>query len=149
MPRIAFAASVKDLDARERESAAPEKERSFEVVDSASLLANVGHDTTLQADLVRMFLEDSPKVLEEIRDALARRDAVAVSRVAHRLTGELGILAARAASEAALRLETAGREADLTAAAEAFAALEGEIERLEPQLAALASGIAKVMRAGE
>ena len=143
MPRIAAPASVKDLDARQRESAAPEKEHSLEVVDSASLLANVGHDTTLQADLVRMFLEDSPKMLEEIRNALARRDAVAVSRVAHRLTGELGILAARAASEAAVRLETAGREADLTAAAEAFSALEGEIERLEPQLAALAGGVAE------
>jgi HPt (histidine-containing phosphotransfer) domain-containing protein len=112
-------------------------------VDFASLLANVGHDPTLQADLVRMFLEDSPKTLEEIRDALARRDAVAVSRVAHRLKGELGILAARGAMEAAVRLETAGRDGDLAAAAEAFAALEGEIERLEPQLAALASGIAE------
>jgi HPt (histidine-containing phosphotransfer) domain-containing protein len=143
MPRIAAPASVKDLDARPRDSAAPEKERSLEVVDFASLLANVGHDATLQADLVRMFLEDSPKTLEEIRDALARRDAVAVSRVAHRLKGELGILAARGAMEAAVRLETAGREGDLAAAAEAFAALEGEIERLEPQLAALASGIAE------
>jgi HPt (histidine-containing phosphotransfer) domain-containing protein len=148
MTRIAAPASVKDLDARQRESAAPEKERSLEVVDSASLLANVGHDATLQADLVRMFLEDSPKTLEEIRDALARRDAVAVSRVTHRLKGEVGILAARGAMEAAVRLEAAGREGDLAAAAEAFSALEGEIERLEPQLVALASGIAEVVRAG-
>jgi len=123
------------------EPAAPEKGRSLEVMNRASLLANVGHDADLQADIVKLFLEDSPKTLEEIRDALARRDALAVSRAAHRLKGELGILAARGASEAALRLETTGREGDLTAAAEAFSTLEREIERLEPQLAALANGV--------
>jgi hypothetical protein len=46
--------------------------------------------------------------------------------------------AARAASEAALRLEKMGRSGDLSAAAEALAALAQEVERLRPALTALA-----------
>jgi CheY-like chemotaxis protein len=114
-----------------------------DAVNPASLLANVGNDPTLQADLVRMFLEDCPQTLDEIRSALAHADAAGVSRVAHRLKGELGILAARGANEAAFRLEKAGREGDLATAGEAFLVLEREIERLEPQLAALANGVAQ------
>ena len=44
---------------------------------------------------------------------------------------------AHAAVEAALQLETMGREGDLTGAESACLALEGSIERLKPALAAL------------
>jgi CheY-like chemotaxis protein/HPt (histidine-containing phosphotransfer) domain-containing protein len=135
-------AAIEELMPRGGEPPVAEDDGAAEAVNPASLLANVGNDPTLQADLVRMFLEDCPQTLDEIRSALAHADAAGVSRVAHRLKGELGILAARGANEAAFRLEKAGREGDLATAGEAFLVLEREIERLEPQLAALANGVA-------
>jgi len=53
------------------------------------------------------------------------------------LKGALATLAARAAAEAARRLESVGRADDLGSAEEACAALERELQRLEPELAAV------------
>jgi hypothetical protein len=52
----------------------------------------------------------------------------------------VGNFAARPAFEAALKLEMIGREGSLAHAEEAYAALEKEIERLQPALAGLRRG---------
>jgi signal transduction histidine kinase/DNA-binding response OmpR family regulator len=117
-----------------------ERERAPEILDRALLLVHVSRDQDLLARIVRIFLEDSPKMLDEIRDAVNRRDAAALARGAHRIKGELGVLAARAAFEAALRLEKMGRQGSVDEAALALASLERELERLEPELAAATSG---------
>ena len=49
----------------------------------------------------------------------------------------LGTIGAYAAADAALRLEQIGRGADLAGVDEALAALEHEVGRLEPELAAV------------
>ena len=56
---------------------------------------------------------------------------------AHRLRAALTTVVAPDAAAAALRLEEIGREGDFRSAAEAWTRLTSELERLEPQLAAL------------
>ena len=108
-----------------------------DILDRAALLERTDHDPELLLDILNAFREDSAKLLAEIRNALARREARALARPAHTLKGALATLAARAAAEAARRLESVGRADDLGSAEEACAALERELQRLEPELAAV------------
>jgi two-component system sensor histidine kinase/response regulator len=106
------------------------------MLDEAELLARVAGDVELVQQLVDLFLADCPKLLAEVRGALARGDSTAVARAAHTLAGSAGSISAKAAFEAALELERSGRGGDLARAREACAALVREVERLRPHLAA-------------
>src|SRR5438093_760780 len=116
---------------------APPRAANGDILDRAALLERTDHDPELLLDILNTFREDSAKLLAEIRSALARREARALARPAHTLKGALATLAARAAAEAARRLESVGRADDLGSAEEACAALERELQRLEPELAAV------------
>ena len=61
--------------------------------------------------------------------------------MAHRLKGALGTLGARAATEAALKLERLGSDGNLADAPAVLGRLQKEIERLEPELTDLARGV--------
>jgi CheY-like chemotaxis protein len=106
-------------------------------LDEAEALRHTGGDPELLRELAGIFLDSCPKQLSELRDAVTRRDSPAVRREAHRLKGELRTFGARAASEAAQRLETMGRAGELDQAEEAYAALEDALTRLLPALAKL------------
>ena len=85
-------------------------------------------------DLIALFQQECPKLMEEIHQAIANGDAQRLQRAAHTLKGSIGIFAAAPAFEAAKRLESLGRGGDLSGAAAAQAALDHEIERLMPAL---------------
>ncbi|MBZ5639720.1 MAG: response regulator [Acidobacteriia bacterium] len=107
------------------------------VVDVEDVMERVRSDASLLGELVEMFREDAPRLVEELRGHLLRADAAGVERTAHKLKGALGALSAVAAREIAGRLETLGREGNVAEGTEALPALEREIERLMPALAAL------------
>ena len=108
-----------------------------DVVDRGALYERVENDTALLAELVLLFLEDCPRLMAAICEAIAREDAKALERAAHALKGTVSNFAAPRAIAAALRLERMGGEGDLGHAAEGYATLEREIERLRPLLAEL------------
>src|SRR5436309_2406508 len=108
-----------------------------DILDRAALLERTDHDPELLLDILNAFREDSAKLLAEIRNALARREARALARPADTLKGAHATLPARARAEAARRLESVGRADDLGSAEAACAALERELQRLEPELAAV------------
>lgn len=114
------------------------KQPASEIVDRATVLARVGGDVEVLREVVGLFLDNCPKLLSEIREAVARGDDKALARAAHTLKGSVSNFAAKNAFEAALKLETMGMEADLTGAEDAYAFLEAEITRLKPALAAIA-----------
>jgi len=111
---------------------------TVQVINPEEILALLGDDRALLRELVNLFLQEAPRMLARIQQALACGDSKELERAAHSLKGALGNLAAPAAYEVALRLETLGREGDLTGAEKAFATLEAEIGRLKPALATLA-----------
>jgi CheY-like chemotaxis protein/HPt (histidine-containing phosphotransfer) domain-containing protein len=107
------------------------------VLDEAAALARVGGDRHLLAEFVAIFAAECPSHLQRIREAVANRDRPALQRSAHTLKGLLGQFGARPAAAAARLLETSSLEAEPEALDQAYAALEQEVERLQPALAAL------------
>jgi PAS domain S-box-containing protein len=114
-----------------------EQASAGEVLDTAAVLARVDGDLELLQYIVELFLEELPKLMGEIRDAVARHDSEALERAAHTLKGSVGNFHANAVVGAAQHLETIAREGDLRGAREALAVLEREAERLKPALITL------------
>ncbi len=108
-----------------------------EIFDQAAALAQVDGDSELLQELVTLFLDDYPRLLGEITEAIARGEGQALARTARSLKGAVGALAAQGAFAAALTLEQIGKAGDLTQAAEAYASLEKELAALSSALAAL------------
>jgi PAS domain S-box-containing protein len=114
-----------------------EQTSAGEMLDTAAVLARVDGDLELLQYIVELFLEELPKLMGEIRDAVARHDSEALERAAHTLKGSVGNFHANAVVGAAQHLETIAREGDLSGAREALAVLEHETERLKPALITL------------
>jgi signal transduction histidine kinase/DNA-binding response OmpR family regulator/HPt (histidine-containing phosphotransfer) domain-containing protein len=96
----------------------------------AEALERLGGDEDLLRELCQIFLEESPKLLQKLRQAIADTDAEAVMRAAHSLKGELGYLGAPGAAQAARELEDMGHEKNLSRAPELFTLLERELAGL-------------------
>jgi HPt (histidine-containing phosphotransfer) domain-containing protein len=75
-------------------------------------------------------LGDVPSQLEKIRQAVEQHEAKSLHAAAHALKGAAGCLGGDQVASAARRLEAIGERADFSEAAEAFATLEREIQRL-------------------
>jgi two-component system sensor histidine kinase/response regulator len=122
-------------------SAPPPKAKSAAEVASwnrAEALDRIGGDEELLQDLCQIFLEESPKLLQKLRQAVAAGDCDGVMRAAHSLKGESSYLGAGGTSQAARRLEEMGRSRDLSHASDTVAALEREMTTLHSQLRPLA-----------
>jgi len=91
-------------------------------------------DHDLLRQVVELFLEDAPKKVSLIRQAIVNHDSRGLERAAHTLKGSLGTFRAELAIEAAQKLETMGRSGDLSTAREACQTLERRLERLLPIL---------------
>ena len=102
---------------------------------SETLLARVGGSHEMLEEIIGLFLEDSPKLIEEIRQALSDGDVNGAYRGAHTLKGSVGNFDAHEAVALAQRLEARAREGDFEAAKSAFAALEREMTDLHARLA--------------
>ena len=98
--------------------------------DKAEALDRLGGDEDLLRELCQIFLEESPKLMQKLRRAIADADAETAMRAAHSLKGELGYLGAAGASQAARALEDMGHENNLFQATETFALLEREMASL-------------------
>lgn len=96
----------------------------------AEALRRLGGDEDLLRELCQIYLEESPKLLEKLREAIAHADPQAVMRAAHSLKGELGYLGADGPLQAARELEDMGHGRDLSRAQETFVFLEGELATL-------------------
>ncbi len=87
-------------------------------------------DEDLLRKLCQIFLEESPKLLEKLRQAVRDADPEAVMRAAHSLKGELSYLGAGGASDAASQMEHLGHEKDLSRAPAVLQLLERELADL-------------------
>jgi CheY-like chemotaxis protein/HPt (histidine-containing phosphotransfer) domain-containing protein len=125
------------LDVPNIPSHAPAEKSPAEILDEALLVSRVEGDPELLTDIVGLFLDEYPRLVDEIRMALDKRDAKTVQRGAHSLKGSASNLAARMASEAALKLERLAQAGDLVHADRLLHELESELERLKPALLAV------------
>jgi HPt (histidine-containing phosphotransfer) domain-containing protein len=107
--------------------------------DEAALRERVEGDMELLREIIELFLEDGPRLIAEVRAAVAAGDAVALKRAAHTLKGAASNFGAGAVVAAALELETMGRTGDLSGAAPVRDRLEAALCALDAALAALAA----------
>jgi PAS domain S-box-containing protein len=96
----------------------------------ALALQQLGGDETLLAEVVGLFLLDSPRLLSEIRSGLAEGNATRLRRGAHALKGTLGYLGATEVAALAQRLEALGATGDLGAAPAVLRTLEQQMDGL-------------------
>jgi two-component system sensor histidine kinase/response regulator len=108
----------------------PGSPQSDNVIDLQSLFDGVGGNRDLLVSMLDIFKEDCPKLLDEIRDSVAQRDAAVLQSAAHSLKSMLGGLGAKTAFEVALKMENLGRGADTFDWEEGLRMLEQETERV-------------------
>ena len=94
------------------------------------LLARVGGSQEVLYEVIGLFLEDCPKLLTTIGDAIAKGDSDAVYRAAHTLKGSAGNFDAHYAVLLLQRLEARAREGDLMEAQDICKTLSVEITAL-------------------
>lgn len=98
-------------------------------------MGRFGDDRELFTEMVEVFFSDTPAMLEEIRQAVARRDLATVARGAHSLRGTVAYYGVESIVAVTRRLEQAASQGR----AEYLAA---DVARLEVELAALSAALA-------
>ena len=112
-------------------------QEQFVHLDEALALSRVGGDFELLREVAGLFLDDYPRALEKIRNAVAANDASGVEHNAHSLKGSVSTFGAQEVFETALALEKQGRGGNLAGAAEGLKKLEIALQALRPDLEAL------------
>lgn len=103
--------------------------------DGAALLASVGDDRAMLAEMVRLCLEvDAPRLVGNLRTGLEKGDFQAVEHAAHGIKGLVGEFHAPATHAAARHLEQVSREGDIENLRPMGRKLLDEFERLETAL---------------
>ncbi len=115
-------------------------QRELVSLNLALALERLEGDEGLLAEIAALFLSDYHNLLDDVRSAIARQDPQALHRAAHALKGSVANFCAQQVFESAYRLERMGREGNLDSAGQALADLEHQLQRLEPELAFLATG---------
>lgn len=99
-----------------------------------AVLARAGGDLRLARRIVELFLESSPRLLEEIRQAIAVGNHAALASSSHTLKGALSNFPFEPARQAALRLEMLARHDRMSEANDAYVNLQAVVERIRPVL---------------
>ena len=105
--------------------------------DREKLLARMDGNFVLLARLVDLFLEECPRQISALRQALVSAEAGELEAAAHSIKGSVANFAAPGAFSAAERLEAIGRSGEMGNAQAVLLVLEREIARLAPALEAL------------
>ncbi len=80
------------------------------MVDWSAALESTGGDSTLLQELIEVFLDEGPALLQAIRSALENRDGPLLRRSAHTLKGSLRIFGATRGVELAQEIESRGQQ---------------------------------------
>jgi len=115
----------------------PSSLTSNEILNLDEALNQVDGDKELLSEMAGVFLDEYPRLLTAMHDALSHGNAQTLTYAVHTLKGSVGNFAASGAFEAALRLEKLGRQGNLSQAQGALTELEEQLAYLEPILANL------------
>ena len=107
------------------------------LLDKELALSRVAGDIELLSEIATLFLEDYPKSLQALHEALERGDAEGLERNAHGLKGSVANFGAQEAVSAARILENLGRTRQLSEAGDALIALDRALAALRPELESL------------
>jgi len=103
-------------------------------VDLVEALASIEGNRDLLREIVQMFIEQYPRLLEQIHQALSSSDGKALAAAAHTLRSSAGQVGAHEALDGARRLEEIGERESLAKAPEVLVKLEEELVRVKSAL---------------
>ena len=109
----------------------PESSISANLIDEQKVLEGLGGDRELLVDVLRLFLEDSDRLLRDIQSANAHEDPVALGRSAHALKGSIANLSSGDAYAYAAELEKMGRNGERNSVPELIGKLEEALGKLQ------------------
>jgi signal transduction histidine kinase/DNA-binding response OmpR family regulator len=93
-------------------------------------LAEIGDDPEQGPEMVRILveavLEECPRLVEQIREAVDRGDATAIRQTAHKLKGSVSYFGESPVFQQSLRLEAMGEEGELARARETLLVLQSD-----------------------
>jgi len=113
------------------------------LIDRASLLERVEGDQELLTEMIQIFKEEAPALMNTMRNALQSGDWVVLERSAHSLKGAVSNLSSKAVASAALKLEQDAKNNDMEGAKRSLAEVEQVMKLLLPALAELCQGVSK------
>jgi two-component system sensor histidine kinase/response regulator len=105
-------------------------------VDFPAALGWVDGDHALLTELIGIFLEDCPRRLHEVEQAVREGNAIGVRQAAHSLNGMVACFAARSAQGFANEMESLGKAGDLPKASDLLPTLLLEFARVMHHLKA-------------
>jgi two-component system sensor histidine kinase/response regulator len=111
--------------------------RASSRLDLAAALDRVEGDRELLEEIARLFAEECPGLIDQIRRARQANDLPELQRAAHTLKGAASNVAATTVAESALALETQARTGQMDHMDELIAALASEIDLVLPEFDAL------------
>lgn len=97
--------------------------------DAQKFLERIGGDEQLLREVTEIFLEEAPKLMDRLGQAVKLGDAELMENTAHSLKGELSYFGSEAANHAR-ELERMGREKDIQNANAEFSALHQAVHAL-------------------
>lgn len=97
-------------------------------------LEATGDDAELLDELVGVFMEEGPMLIQQMHQGLETKDATLVRRAAHTLKGSLRIFQASRGAELAFQIEKLGQENDMGSAPAVLKDLEAFMERMTVEL---------------
>ena len=133
------AATPADVDEQTVRAITPPSGGSAPLFNEEEALGFMDGDRELLGQLAASFCENTPALMQNLKDGIARRDAQTVVISAHTLKGSARMFAAAPAVAAALAAEQAGKAGDWPALAAASQKLETEMARLLPELAKIST----------
>jgi HPt (histidine-containing phosphotransfer) domain-containing protein len=99
-------------------------------VDLAELLSRLDNDRELLRELMAIFKDEFPRLIEALQNAVAARDMKEISVLSHTLKGMLANLAVTNAAAAAAQLEKLAHAGAQALIPDAFTAFQLEVEGL-------------------
>ena len=112
---------------------------ALSIYSREKLLDDFDGDEQLLQRMIQLFHENTPRLLDDIRDALTRRRASELSHAAHALLSSLGVFGAKRAHQLTLLLETPTADESYEHHDRTFEALQREVAEIYPALAAVAA----------
>jgi HPt (histidine-containing phosphotransfer) domain-containing protein len=109
-------------------------EYSVNTLDTDALKNTVDNNSDLVKELIRLYLENLPKLMTRIQEGIINKNSLLIEEAAHALKGMSFNISAKRVADAALTLEKIGRNNESEKAGDVYALLKTHVEELKQAL---------------
>ncbi|MFQ5660599.1 MAG: Hpt domain-containing protein [Gammaproteobacteria bacterium] len=100
------------------------------IIDCSVLLDQLEGDEALWREIIEVFIDDTHNQILAMEEAISRKDVAVVQRIAHTIKGTSGTIGVAGLQEAALKMEQAMADKDVTFQHVLLGAIRHEFEQV-------------------